>query len=59
MIGYLQRMVENQFIILKTGKGKESIICPPLSMWTEPIDNQIVDEGQNRFINIFQLINEK
>lgn len=53
MIGYLQRMVVNQFIILKTGKEKESLICPPLSVWTEPIDNQVVDERQNRFINIF------
>lgn len=58
-LGYLQRMVENQFLILKTGKGKESIISPPLSVWTELMDNQIVDEGQNYFISIIQLINEK
>lgn len=52
MIGHFQRMVGNQFIILKTGKGKESIISCTFSMCTEPIQNQIVDEGQSRFINI-------
>lgn len=40
-------MIGNTFIILKTGTGNESSISPAFSMWTEPIDNQIVDEDQN------------
>ena len=59
IIGHPQRVIGNQFIILKTGKGKESSITPAFSKWTEPVGNQIVDEGWNRFINVFQLISEK
>lgn len=32
MIGHLQRMIGNQFITLKTGKGKESSISPAFSV---------------------------
>lgn len=56
MIGHHQMMIGNQFIILKTCKGKESSISLCI---TDPVDNQIVAEGKNCFINVFQLINEK
>lgn len=49
MIGHLQRIIGNQFIILKSCKGKESSVFPVFSMWTEHIGNQVVAEGENRF----------
>lgn len=53
MIGHHQRMIGNQFIILKTCKGKVSSISPAFYVWTEPVDNQIVAEEENCFINVF------
>lgn len=59
MIGHLQRMIGDQFIIVKSCKGKESSVSHVFSMWTEHVGNQVVAEGEYRFMNIFQLINEK
>ena len=51
----LLKIIVNQSLFLKLGKGKELNIYSAFPMWAVPMDNWIIEEEEFLYTEIFQL----